>query len=390
MKKQVTLSQIITGTLYYFDFVNSKTLGIIINDFLTKNPNCIYQLDEEKMNSLKDIIDYTRAKTSLKAEAKQDPYIYEKLEKHAGKEVVKYFKDFSMEEFMLRKLDRYNGYAKNIETTLFTSIELKTLASMKSKKYLTTEEENPYKVVLSNRGKAKLYMYNHYETIIRLEDELRKKGYNPEVVEDYLAQADLSKSKSSIFDIDKIKKYAEERSVTELKENNDELNFIELHIGQRSLFDEEGWKLLNRLVTINDNNHSVKIANPKYILEGTASTRDYHQRLIGVNWEGLKGHFPLLAVHPKHTISENLIINLTNEFYNSNNKPVYLAVVEEYNEENDTNYLIRGIIRKDTEGYAIAFNPTFEKTIPATIEEKISRLRGKSKSNAYMKRKSQN
>ena len=388
MKKQVTLSQIITGTLYYFDFVNSKTLGIIINDFLIKNPNYEYVLDEEKMCSLSDIINYTRLKTTLKQDAKQDPYIYDKLKGIAEPEIENYFKEFNTEEFMLRKLNRYNGYPKNIENTLFTGIERKVLASMKSKKYIKIEEdENPYKVVLSSKGKAKLYMYDHYDTIIRLQDEIKRKGYNPEIIEYYLAQADLSKGKTFVLDINKIQKYADETNKTELKENNVPLDFTKLNIGRRSIFDDEGWKLFNKLITINDNEHRIKIADPNVILEETELTYDSNQKLIGINWE--KFHFhQKLPIHVKYTITENIITIITNEFNDSNYKPVYLAVVEEYNNENNPNYLIRGIVRKDNDGYAICFNPEFEKTIPHTIEERVSRLSGKNNPKIYKKKQS--
>lgn len=391
MKKQVTLSQIITGTLYYFDFVNSQTLGVIVNDFLTKNPNFEYKLDEEKMKTLTDIIDYTRAKTSLKEDAKKNLYIHEELKDLAGEDVVKYFKEFSLEEFILRKITRYNGYTKNFETTLFTSIELRELDLMKSKKYLTIDENNPYKVVLSNRGKAKLYMYDHDDTIIRLKDKIRRKGYNPEVIEDYLSQADLSKPKTFVLNINKIKKYADETTETELKENNKPLDFTKLHIGQRSMFDEEGWRVLNKLTTINDNNHKVKIADPRVIIEETGLTYDKNQKLIGLNWEELKEDFEDHTIPDvRGRVTENLITPLANGFSVSDYKPVYLAVVEEYSEENTTNYLVRGIVRKDTEGYAVCFNPMFEKTIPISIEEKVSRLSGSTKSTVYMKKKLQN
>lgn len=390
MKKQVTLSQIITGTLYYFDFVNSKTLGIIINDFLIKNPNYEYVLDEEKMCSLSDIINYTRLKTTLKQDAKQDPYIYDKLKEIAGPEIEKYFKEFNTEEFMLRKLNRYNGYPKNIENTLFTGIERKVLASMKSKKYIKIEEdENPYKVVLSSKGKAKLYMYDHYDTIIRLQDEIKRKGYNPEIIEYYLAQADLSKGKTFVLDINKIQKYADETNKTELKENNVPLDFTKLNIGRRSIFDDEGWKLFNKLITINDNEHRIKIADPRVILEETGLTYDKNQKLIGLNWEELKEDFEDHTIPDvSGTVTENLITPLAKGFSVSDYKPVYLAVVEEYSEENTTNYLVRGIVRKDTEGYAICFNPEFEKTIPHTIEERVSRLSGKNNPKIYKKKQS--
>lgn len=52
----------------------------------------------------------------------------------------------------------------------------------------------------------------------------------------------------------------------------------------------------------------------------------------------------------------------------------YLAVVEKYLFEGEDNYLVRGIIKGDINGYSVMFNPEFAKTIPNNIFEKVLRL----------------
>lgn len=62
----------------------------------------------------------------------------------------------------------------------------------------------------------------------------------------------------------------------------------------------------------------------------------------------------------------------------------YLAIVEQYTFDYEDNYLVRGIIRGDREGYSIAFNPEYQKTIPQSIWEKSLRMSDHEIPSAYL------
>ncbi len=73
---------------------------------------------------------------------------------------------------------------------------------------------------------------------------------------------------------------------------------------------------------------------------------------------------------------------------NKENAISYLVVVEKYPFDYEDNYLIRGIIRGDYEGYSIAFNPEYQKVIPKSIWDKSLRFSGQEVPSVYcLKRK---
>ncbi len=352
--------QLVAGALLQFDDISSLDIFLLTQDFLKRNPN--YQLNSLKLDYLKNYIKITDGKISLKDGITVESYISEnkstlekRLEQIAGTCVNKYFQYFDIEEFMLRKIEYYGSIKEESIDNIFSKTQQKELKKLAKKGYITTtlQDEVIYNEIrLTDLGKLKF-------------DKLCT-DHNNEITIDYT-------------------------SLT---------NFTRLESDKKTILTEDGKKLMQDMLSVWDN-HCIHICHPNHLFAGTKLITTDAKKMININWDDIDIQRMLRIKDYKTFITSDctqafkyihkrLGNQIMREIKKGNKEGAisYLAVVERYTFDFEDNYLVRGIIRGDAEGYSIAFNPEYQKIIPQSVWEKSLRMGDNELPQAYlMKRK---
>lgn len=140
------------------------------------------------------------------------------------------------------------------------------------------------------------------------------------------------------------------------------------------LAEENDKSIMQDILSVWDVSHSIQICPfsniSNLILEGNKEVR--------INWDAINIEDKTSSENYAsfYTSECNRAINYVNDYMFRESKVDYLVVVEKYNFNYEDNYLIRGIIKLDHNGFLVAFNPEYKKTIPQTIWEKTLRFSG--------------
>jgi hypothetical protein len=135
-------------------------------------------------------------------------------------------------------------------------------------------------------------------------------------------------------------------------------------------------QVMTDLLAVYDN-HCIYVTNPDNLFNGSYDwdNIDVKKMLDSNDYKTFMSYDPREAIKYVHQTLGNDVMKKYREL--GRDKAVsYLVVVEEYPFEGEDNYLVRGIIRGDMEGYAFSFNQEYKESIPKDKFEIYSRLDG--------------
>jgi hypothetical protein len=399
--------QLVAGALLKFDRVSSLDIFLLAKSFLKRNPD--YELSDMKLDYLKDYVEVEEGKISLKNGLNLDSYVPQnesnlrkRLEQIAGACIRKYFQEFDIEEFMIRKIEHYSGIREDDMDSIFCKTQQEELKKLDEKGYLTTtwQDEAIYddyrETRLSDFGKLRLFKIDNVEEIRRFIEILKSMRYDTSLLDDFLIKQDLDMPVWSVLDLVKLEEFCNcyDRAISE--EGASSINLIRLQSDKKTILDEQGKKLMENMLSVWDN-HCIHICHPNHLFAGAKPITADVREMVNINWDDIDVEKMLRINDYKTFITPDcsqafkyahqcLGHQIMNEVKkgNRNGAISYLVVVERYTFDYEDNYLVRGIIRGDYEGYSIAFNPEYQKTIPQSIWEKSLRMSDHEIPTAYL------
>lgn len=389
--------QLVAGALLYFERVSSLDISLLTKDFLKRYPD--YELSDMELDYLKDYVEVEEGKISLKNELSLDSYVPQnksslrkRLEQIAGARIRKYFQEFDIEEFMLRKIEHHSGVREDSMDSIFCKIQQEELKKLGEKGYLTTtwQDDAIYddyrETRLSDFGKLRLFKIDNAKEIRRFIEILKAMRYDTRLLDDFLIKQDLDMPVWSVLDLVKLDEFCNcyDRAITE--DGASSINFTRLQSDKKTILDEQGKKLMNDMLSVWDN-HCIHICHPNHLFAGAKPITTDVREMANINWDDIDIE-RMLRINDYKTfitpdcsqafryVHQRLGHQIMNEVKkgNKNGAVSYLVVVERYTFDYEDNYLVRGIIRGDYDGYSIAFNPEYQKTIPQSTWEKSLRM----------------
>lgn len=375
----INSEELIAGTLLNFDCISSLDISLLSAQILKDNPN--YQLSEIKLESLKDYIEISKGKISLKKGLSFESYIKDKnstlkevLEHIAGPHILNFFQNFDIEEFVLRKVDYNSAVKKEDIENMFGKIEQEALKRLEEKRCLITvwNDEIIYedyeKIKLSVFGKLRLFKSDNKTDIENFIKVLRILRYDTKLLDDFLKTQNLDLLACQILKlanfIDFCKDY--DRAI---ESEVSPITFTKLKNDKKNILSFSGKRLMLDMLSVWDNN-IVFICNPNHIF-----TVDINEEKSYINWNDIDVEKMFKANDFKMFVTSNCsqasnyvqsrLKQQIQEVKKENKETAvsYLAVIEQYCVDGEYFYLVRGLIRKDVNGYSLAFNPEYEKSL---------------------------
>lgn len=406
-KRTLNMEQLVAGALLSFDNVSSLDISLLTEDFLKKNPD--YQFSDMKLDYIKKYVDINDGRISLKEGLSFESYISEneatlrkRLEQIAGARIRKYLETFEVEEFVLRKIEYYSGIREDDIPNVFCKQQQEQLKQLEEKGYLTTvwQENAIYddyqEIRLSNLGKLRIFKIDNEKEIKRFTEMLKSMRYDINLLDDFLIKQDLDLPVWRVLDLVNLNKFCNDYDRAIAEDGASTINFIRLESDKKTILTDEGKKVMQDMLSVWDN-HCIHICHPNHLFAGAKPLTSDVREMANINWNDIdiermfriKEYKTFLTPDCSQAfryVHSHLGNKIMREISQKNGEDAinYLAIVEQYTFDYEDNYLVRGIIRGNREGYSIAFNPEYQKTIPQSIWEKSLRMSDHEIPSAYL------
>ncbi len=386
---ELEIEQIVAGALLYFENISSLDISLLVEDFKKNFPD--YELKDLSLNHIDKYVELNHEKLSLKKGVFLNLDLKKNIEQIAGKDVVTYFQTFDFEKFILKKLEKLSGVRIDEIDTIFCNFQLKELQKLDSKGYLTITlsddiiNDDDREIKLSDHGKVALFKKIHDNELNVLIAELNSRGCDLSFVDQFLLTQDLRLPVGEILTVNNIDAYLNNCDIEKPKIESSKLNFIRLENNKREIVNEEGKKYIENILSVWDDSHCIFICHPNHLFTESRFTQNARKVPDNISWNNIDINKMFQIDNYKMFISPNchdafayVHKRLGHEIIKKDNInfATYLVVVEQYIFDYEDNYIVRGIIKGDWNGYSIAFNPEYQETIPQSIFEKSMRFSG--------------
>lgn len=264
-------------------------------------------------------------------------------------------------------------------------------------KLIRTSERMFYQEIrLSNLGKLRIFKIDNEKEIKRFTEMLKSMRYDINLLDDFLIKQDLDLPVWRVLDLVNLNKFCNDYDRAIAEDGASTINFIRLESDKKTILTDEGKKVMQDMLSVWDN-HCIHICHPNHLFAGAKPLTSDVREMTNINWNDIdiermfriKEYKTFLtpdcsqAFRYVHSRLGNQIMREISQ-KNGEDAISYLAIVEQYTFDYEDNYLVRGIIRGDREGYSIAFNPEYQKTIPQSIWEKSLRMSDHEIPSAYL------
>lgn len=411
MSKKIIEKEQFLAALFLLGYerVTLNDIRLFIEMFELKNPN--FDSIDSLYTKLHNYIDVDqRDVVTIKDEYKMDSYLKEcnttlksLLKKIAGPVLLDYITNFDMEEFILRKMVFFRGIRIDSIDRYFAKKEQDVLKQMDDKGFLTTRYNDDviyddYKeLLLSDYGQVEYFKKDNKDDIDKFVSKLKAMRYDVGLLDDYLIKQDLEQHPSQILTIEGLNEFCLTYDRCNLAPGATPLFFTRLKNKRGSIFDEEGKKLMEDMLSVIDDGHCIYVCHPNLIFDGDKPINSEVKRMFNINWDDIDisklfrvgdyGTFILPeateAFKYVHAKLGNAIMKQVKEGH-KDTALSYLVVVERYRFDAEDFYMIRGVIQGDYEGYSLAFNPEFQKTIPQSVWDRSLRFSGREVPEAFL------
>lgn len=414
VKTKLETEQLIAEAfLLGFDKVSSLDIDILREMFLSKYPNYEFMVDKEEY-----LLKYIAVEDScivLKEGLTLDSYIEEnnsnlekRLRQIAGRAIREGFKDFDEEEFILRKIQHSSTVFTDYIPFMFSLSQQQKIKELEGKGYLITtwQDEIPYEdyreIGVSQKGNVLIFKSNHKSEIERFVNELKSLRCDTSLLDDYLLTVDLTDQIWSILDVKKLEEFCKTYDRALPEPGAQGVYFKRLGNKKGSIFDEEGTKQIQNMLSVWDEGHCIFVCHPNHLFAGEKLQTADVREIKHINWNDIDinkmrtvndyGTF----VYPDCRTAFRYVHNRLGHHVRkamergTSSFATYLVVVEKYTFDNEDNYLVRGIIKGDMQGYSIAFNPEYQGVIPQSSIDANLRFSGKEVPYVYCKKRNNN
>lgn len=398
MKKVVGMNELVAGLLLTFDKFDTTDLSLVISDLKRKYDNLYI---DDVFSNIKEFIKEENGVIALKDGLTMNSYIEEEvstlgnfLQKVAGEEIIEYCNHMDIDGLTLKKIKELEDVPVDSLRMFFNSKQLDVIDALLKSNCLITKwvDNNIYDdfqtIGLTFLGEKKLYMYQYEKEIEEFKASLKTMRYDDTLVDDFLKTQVLSEEPDELLTVDNFIDYCYSYDRAPLQEG-----VVSIVYSNDNCLNKE----MRNMTSIWDNGHSIYICHPNNIFTPEIVTiKD--REIKNINWSQFdiakmlsNGDYVFFLDDEIEQVKDNIyecfMYHMMDSIIrNDRNYIGYLAVIEKYQNNDEENYLLRGIIKSDKNGLSFAFNSEYQKTIPKTIEEIEDRAKGYNKPNVYCKK----
>lgn len=315
--------------------------------------------------------------------------------------VIDYLNELSIEDLVIRKVVDMEIATPADINLRFSEEEKIVLKRLVNERYLENiwngndkVHEDYMEVVLDRLGKKRAFELEFPECVIEFKKLVASSGYDVTLVDGFLEVQDYDKGIYEILNIDNFLSYCETYGKCAVVSGISQVEYKSLEYKKGEGFTKEGQELFSNMLSVIDDGHCIHVCHPNHLFN-TKYVIGTNLELDKVNWEDID-IFKMMEVGDYKTfvmpdvkeafryVHKRLGHQVMKKIELNQNEKSYLVVVEQYLLDGEDNYLVRGIIRGDRNGYSMAFNPVYEKTIATNIWEKSIRFSGNEVPEAYL------
>lgn len=306
----------------------------------------------------------------------------------------------NQEEEILRRVKENEVSMEELQS-FFSKEEEAVVHQLLAQGFLTTRWNDDalpndfLELVLTRLGEVRLFKKEYAKEVDEFLQLLDASSYDSSLIDDFLKTQDLEKGVYEIFNLDCFTSFCSLYDRALFREGVSSLSYQRVSYQKGQGFDEEGKKLFQDLLSVWDEGHIIFIAHPNHVFQHKMLTADV-RNISHVSWDSIdvqkmlsiqdyasfflpdcQEAFSYVHRRMAHQLRPQLSKGVEDA-------TTYLVVLEQYPFDYESNYLVRGIIKGDKDGYSIALNPEYVKAIPASVWDKSLRFSGNEVSPQYL------
>ena len=409
--EQVTFEQFIASAILKFIKLDKFDIAFLIK--LLKR-NGIEVLEDGKFNDLKFYISCSNGYIkiddclTLESEVDYNTTLESYIKKIENKKVKNILENLDSKEYILRKLEKMDSFKDYQLKSILNPRYIDILEDLVEKGYvieiwnddIPCEDYKEFK--LSKKGKVELFKLDYKNDLDKFIETLNAKGYDDSLINDFLMKQDLSMQPWRFLTTSDFLEFCAIYDRNPNKINTEYVNYHKLISTPESILDEKGKEMMQNMLSVWDDGHCIYICHPNHIFKENVLTSEV-RNIEKINWNNISIEkmfnkndyktfiFPTINDSFSY-IHKRLGIVIMKEIKKGNKDSAisYVTVVEKYPLSGENFYIIRGLIKGDSEGYSVAFNPEYEKSLPKSIWEKSARFSGNEVPKIYQLKRENN
>ena len=219
-------------------------------------------------------------------------------------------------------------------------------------------------------------------------------GYEVSIVDEFLIAQDYNKGVYEILNVDNFLGYCEIVGKSPVASGVSTLEYKRIEYKKGEGFTQEGQEYFSNMLAVIDDGHCIYVCHPNHLFNiryVIGNSLEFDR----INWEDLDidkmkeiGDYKTFIMpdvkEAFRYVHKRLGHQIMKKIELGQDEQSYLVVVEQYYLDGEENYLVRGIIKGDKNGYAMAFNPEYKKSIATNVWERSIRFSGNEVAGPYL------
>lgn len=400
-RKIIYFEQLIAGLLLKFKKIDNLALKIIGEEIskinfvsFSYNDDFIKTYIEETTFGHKIKDEYLDETGNIRSD------VITILERYIDSVVSEYLSNLSVEDLVIKKVLDMEILTPADISFKFSGEEQVAIRELVDNGYLVNILENDIdnkeymEIVLSSVGKKRAFELTFPEYVEEFKRVIASSGYDVTLVDEFLIAQDYNKGVYEILNVDNFLSYCETVGKSPIALGVSTLEYKRIEYKKGEGFTQEGQEYFSNMLTVIDDGHCIHVCHPNHLFN-TRYVIGNSLEFDRINWEDLDidkmkeiGDYKTFIMpdvkEAFRYIHKRLGHQIMKKIELGQDEQSYLVVVEQYYLDGEENYLVRGIIKGDKNGYAMAFNPEYEKSITTNVWERSIRFSGNEVAGPYL------
>ena len=389
----IYFEQLIAGLLLKFKRVDNLTLKIIGEEISKiKFVTLSYGNDDIKAYIEETSFGHKIKDEYIDKDGNILPNVRTILEEYSDSVVTEYLNNLNVEDLVIKKVLDMEILTPADISQKCSEEEQSSIRELVNTGYLLNIWDDEVtnreymQIVLSPTGKVRAFELTFPDYVKEFRNVVASSGYDVTLVDEFLVVQDYSKGVYEILNLDNFLSYCEMNGKSPVAEGVSSLEYRRIEYKKGEGFTKEGQETFNDMLAVIDDGHCIHICHPNHLFN-TKYVIGNSLELDRINWDDIDidkmvevGDYKTFimpdAKEPFRYVHKRLGHQIMKKIELGQDEQSYLVVVEQYIIDGECNYLVRGIIKGDKEGYSMAFNPEYEKSIAHNVWERSIRFSG--------------
>ncbi len=393
-KEKVSFENMLAGLLVRFGKASITDLKVVQDDLANKYGIFMspFALDYHGISNY--IMKVGDSYYPISDEAKK------KLEAKQGKVMEEYLANLNVEEFVLLKIKELGAVSEYMMGTVFNDEQEKVVNKLVDDLdviYVWNSDvphDDYQEIQLTSMGEARVFELQYKEQVEEFRTLLVSSWYDVNLIPDFLRVQDFSKNVYDILNLDNFLYFCSKYDRCATAPTVSSVIYKRAKYVKDEGFTPEAKEMLNGMLSVWDDGHCIYVAHPNHVFKDKYLTSDNHD-IKQVDWDKVDiekmkemDDYKIFIMPDSNDAFKYVHKRLGHQVMKKHQEGVdetsFLVVVERYHIDGEDQFLVRGLIRGDMEGYALGFNPEFERVIPKSIWEKSIRFSGNEVPTPYL------